>query len=177
MKAHQKNVENINATAKKLAYKVLCESFKIIENSSITCRIMQYRLGYILSTSWSLSYKEILFFSCFPLYATFIHGAKDIVSVFVELLSGSWFVEVDFDFLEIKIFWEVWGRLKILVDLAGKTFMLHPCIQTNFLKTMEKTGILHRRFRQKIHATCKILHEVACKMEDSYDTFMQDLSQ
>ena len=35
--------------------------------------------------------------------------------------------------------------------------MLHPCMQTNFLKSMEKSGILHESFRQKIHVTYKIL--------------------
>ena len=38
---------------------------------------------------------------------------------------------------------------------------------------MEKSGIFHGNFRQKIPVTYKILQDIACNMEDSYKTSIQ----
>ena len=58
-----------------------------------------------------------------------------------------------------------------LVGMPEKTCNLHIFRQTNFYKNMENAEILHSRFRQKIHATCKILQEFACNKDDSYKIF------
>ena len=40
----------------------------------------------------------------------------------------------------------------------------------------ENSGILHGSFRQKRHATHKILQQLACDMWDSFKTFMQSFN-
>ena len=62
----------------------------------------------------------------------------------------------------------------ILVDLARITLMQHPFMQTNFLKNMENSWILHGSFRQNINAAYKILQEFICNMNID-KTFIQKL--
>ena len=53
-----------------------------------------------------------------------------------------------------------------LVDFAGKTLMLHLCMQASFLKDMQNSGILLESFRQNMNAIYKILREVACNLKN-----------
>ena len=47
-------------------------------------------------------------------------------------------------------------------------------METNFLKNMDISGILHGSFARKIHAAFKILHKIACNMKDFYKKIMQN---
>ena len=49
--------------------------------------------------------------------------------------------------------------------------MLHPCMQTDFLKNMENSSTLHGNFRLKVHDTYKFLQELAGNKQDSYKFF------